>query len=646
MLEQYAELGCWDVVRRVSCRFPVALRELERFHHDREFRVQSLRARYWEARLLAAEGRPDEAATILSGLLAPLRRLDDRGWYSLVQAERAEAMLAAGRPREALRAANEGIAFADSFRVADAGERFALLRARVALALPDVDLSEAALRDARSRRDTREQAPDPSACTYDAIEVAIAIARGHVPEARGKLDLGMSTLRETARRLDAGPQSCLALAQAEDLRREGHLLLARDADASCRFELDWRSLSGRMGQSRPGRAPAAVSSLGSVAAPHCVHVVYAFTSDTLIRWTRTSDAVRREVLPASRAECDERIEKAMRWFARDPGTASALMSDSLRAACVDLGRLLLPPELLEEPGARLVVTAEGSIARIPFEALGIGAGADYVPLLARHDVAYARPEPSLIQRTGDGTSVILLGDDRRVEGAPLSSLAAAEDEARQTIAVLPRGRIVRSSQISKRDLLDAWSHASILYVASHLVRDPEAPLLCYFPMRFGARQYHPEDNYLDLRDVRTVDLSGCKLAVLSSCASGMPYVVGERAGPSMADALLDAGVRAVIHTRWQVRDDRAAIVAPRLTQAWVGGGDDPVTAWCASRRVMLGTAPRWRDPFEWAAWSVTVALPVDPWSAAPENAVAVNSRPERPAHVRRGRNQAPSGSPH
>jgi CHAT domain-containing protein len=324
----------------------------------------------------------------------------------------------------------------------------------------------------------------------------------------------------------------------------------------------------------------------------------------------------------------------MRQFVRDPGMLDAPMPDSLRAACVELGRLLLPPELRSGRAVRLYVTAEGSIARLPFEALDVGVSGQYVPVLACHDVVYARPEPLLERRTGDGTSVILLGDDRLQESSPRDGLLAVEDEARRAGERLPRARIVRSSEISKQVLLRAWAHASLIYVASHLVRDPEAPLLCHFPMRFGARQYHPEDLYLDLRDARSVDLSGCELAVLSSCASGQPYVFGGRTGPSMSDALLDAGANAVIHTRWQVRDERAAIVAPRLAEAWLEGHGDPVAAWCASRRSMLGSAPAWRHPFEWAAWSLTQRLPSQPWHPSSGHVMAYG--PSRGPRVHAG----------
>jgi CHAT domain-containing protein len=287
-----------------------------------------------------------------------------------------------------------------------------------------------------------------------------------------------------------------------------------------------------------------------------------------------------------------------------------------------------PTELRDGPPARLIVSAEGSIARLPFEALDLGMEPRYEPLLARHEVLYARPVPLRHRRAGDGSTIILLGgDEGSGRGSTVATLAATENEAAQASTWLPGPRTVRSDEISKQALLDAWSRASVIYVAAHLVRDREAPLLCYFPMTFGARPNYIEDTYLDLLDARSVDLTGCELAVLSSCASGEPYVIGGRAGPSMADVMLDAGATAVIHTRWQVRDDRAAVVAPRLARAWLEARHDPVMSWCAERRKMLHGPSGLRHPFEWAAWSVTVAMPTRPWGTEDKGVIAAGVGP-------------------
>jgi CHAT domain-containing protein len=199
--------------------------------------------------------------------------------------------------------------------------------------------------------------------------------------------------------------------------------------------------------------------------------------------------------------------------------------------------------------------------------------------------------------------------------------------------MLPDAHVVRGSETSKQALLERWSRASIVYVAAHLERDADAPLFNYFPIAFGAASRTLEDDYLDLRDVRDSDLRRCRLVVLSSCASGEPYVAGTHSGPSMADAFLDAGAETVIHTRWRVRDESAAETAPQLAKAWLDGASHGATSWRAARTSKLRGPRGVRHPFEWAAWSLTTAVPVPAWEAgaapvtSPSPAVALREKP-------------------
>jgi len=246
-------------------------------------------------------------------------------------------------------------------------------------------------------------------------------------------------------------------------------------------------------------------------------------------------------------------------------------------------------------------------------------------LLARHDVVYARPVPALPRRSGSNQAVVLL-EGRNGERLGPVKLLAPDAESKAVLERLSRARIVRSNEISKPSLLDAWSRTSLLYVAAHLVRDLQAPMLSYFPMTFAAGPDSLDESSLDVRDIRSTDLSACELAVLSSCASGEPYVVGGQSGPSMADAFLDAGARTVIHTRWQVRDDRAAVVAPSLAKAWMNNPADPIGACCAWRRSQLRNGRNWAHPFEWASWSISVRLPVQAWHGVDRPIIAAGSR--------------------
>src|SRR5262245_58813181 len=641
-MDFFSRLGCWDIVRLYSYRLPVLLRSLEHSPRHEDFEVYSFKVRDWDARLLAAEGRPAEAASLMSELAEQLRRAPRLGNYAYLQRERALALIAAGRPQEALAVAGEGIVNADSLGLDAIGIRLALVRIRAALALSDLGLAHRALRDARTRLGSSSYSFER--CDLDALDARASFTADRDGDARKGLERGLLSMRAAVRDLDVGPHAYLALARAGELRDVAQRLPVNEAASSYGFELDWRSMAGRIGRDSVLLSHASARQLPALnpARRPSIHVVYGFIDGRLTRWTRSPAGIRREALAAGRAQCDRQVESLMRLLARDPGSPEAPLSDSLREACSELGRLLLPRELRDGRPTQLVVSAEGSVARLPFEVLDIGSGTAYLPLLARHDVLYARPVPSVRRRVATAASIILLeGNGASGAGGEGVSLQAADIEAARARTHLPDARIVRSGEISKSALLEAWSRSAIVYVAAHLARDREAPLLCFFPMKFGARQDHPEDGYLDFRDLCTVDLSGCKLVVLSSCASGEPYVVGDLAGPSMADAALDAGAAAVIHTRWPVRDERAAVVAPELTGAWLGGADDPAAAFCALRRSMLKGARGWRHPFDWASWSITVRLTTAPWVAVDDSLMAGRAPSTASAHappgVSRGR---------
>jgi CHAT domain-containing protein len=128
------------------------------------------------------------------------------------------------------------------------------------------------------------------------------------------------------------------------------------------------------------------------------------------------------------------------------------------------------------------------------------------------------------------------------------------------------------------------------------------PYIAFVPMATAASG-RDADAYLELADILGADLSGCELVVLSSCASGAPYVEGHVASPSLGDAFVDAGARAVVGTFWSVRDDAAARVMREFARAYRGRGADAVTALCAARRRLLEEGV---SPHEWAAYAITL----------------------------------------
>src|SRR5262249_4210537 len=136
---------------------------------------------------------------------------------------------------------------------------------------------------------------------------------------------------------------------------------------------------------------------------------------------------------------------------------------------------------------------------------------------------------------------------------------------------------------------------------SHIVQDPEVPYVAFIPL--AASQ--PEgggDAYLELSDIRGTDFSGCRLAVLSGCGSGRGYVAKTATCPSLGDALIDAGVHAVVQTYCDVRDDAAAVLMAGFLDA-LQHGRDPVAALAVAQR---DAARDGGDPAAWSAYSITL----------------------------------------
>jgi CHAT domain-containing protein len=75
------------------------------------------------------------------------------------------------------------------------------------------------------------------------------------------------------------------------------------------------------------------------------------------------------------------------------------------------------------------------------------------------------------------------------------------------------------------------------------------------------------------------------------------------ASPSLGDAFIDAGARAVVGTFWSVRDDAAARAMREFARVYDGRGADAVAALCASRRRMLHEGA---SAHEWAAYAITL----------------------------------------
>jgi hypothetical protein len=228
----------------------------------------------------------------------------------------------------------------------------------------------------------------------------------------------------------------------------------------------------------------------------------------------------------------------------------------------------LPPRV-----TRLILVPDGPIQQLPFDALRDSAGAQ--PLAVRFELVVA-PSATLwldsrrhAAREAPGR-VLMLADPE------LEAMIAADSSERQavlqrgiTLGRLPHAR--RESRAASRHLagVDALvgSGASEHSVKSRALDEYE---LVHFAAHAVADELHPErsavflaagdaseDGLLQAREIESLDLEG-KVIVLSACQTAAGAVLSGEGVLSLARAFFQAGARAVIGTRWPIRDEDAA----------------------------------------------------------------------------------------
>jgi len=241
--------------------------------------------------------------------------------------------------------------------------------------------------------------------------------------------------------------------------------------------------------------------------------------------------------------------------------------------------------LLSEPlGAfhksRLLISPDGVLHLLPFEALRDGAG----ELLVRSKVVSYTPSASVLQalrtqrpQTVASLPLLAVGDvDYRftrlpsrgtqrsltaailrglatLSGSHLENLPASRDE------VLSIGRILGGDTqlLLGRDATEsrfkalALSDFRVIHLAVHAVTDPQYPDRA--ALILGSDPKTPDDGLLQVREIVRLPLNA-DLVTLSACDTGVGTVEGQAGVVSLEQAFLMSGARAVAASLWKVED--------------------------------------------------------------------------------------------
>lgn len=292
--------------------------------------------------------------------------------------------------------------------------------------------------------------------------------------------------------------------------------------------------------------------------------------------------------------------------ALEAGSMPTMLGAQLRAALLDSALALLPDSI-----TRLVIVPDGALYRLPFAALPLTNGE---PLLSRYAVSQA-PSFSIAMAlrarrdAPGGTRVLALGDpvfSSTGEGSAywaayqetggLARLPLSADEARMAArfgehSVLRLGPEATESFLKQSDL----SRFRIIHFATHAMVDERSVARTSLALTSG----NGDDGFLSPGELTALHLNA-DLVILSGCRTAGGVLIDGEGIQGLASALLEAGARSVVATRWSVGDRETA----RLIEDFYAGLARGEPADDALRKAQLAARDRGVTPGHWAAFTL------------------------------------------
>jgi CHAT domain-containing protein len=275
---------------------------------------------------------------------------------------------------------------------------------------------------------------------------------------------------------------------------------------------------------------------------------------------------------------------------------------------------------------QLVISADGPLALIPFEALRVrDAQGDEAEkrayLVERYAVRYTPSASALALEHGGRSNgaIVAVGNPRFA--------AAGADASADTPVPLPStaleletlARLARSGTYAQLEgerasaarvlALPALADASILHFATHgdvNEAEPERSGLWLAPDSGSA-----SPSRIEVADVLRLRLAA-DLVTLSACQTGLGRVERGEGVIGLQRAFLAAGARSALVSLWSVNDRSTATLMDAFYRRALEGREDRATALARAKRAMLAQ-PETRSPFYWAPF----VLVGDPGGARP-----------------------------
>jgi len=297
------------------------------------------------------------------------------------------------------------------------------------------------------------------------------------------------------------------------------------------------------------------------------------------------------------------------YFAAVSQRDTARFADQTADLGKRLGKALLTPAHDFIADKRLLISPDGALHFLPFAALP-GPGENGSALVEDHELAVIHSIALLasLRRRADRTpvrdEVVILAnpsfhpDDRR------PAMPHAEAEARAIADLAPgTARLRLGVEAAKSQLLSgALSNARLIHFATHGVLHAERGELSALLLATVDSQGRRVNGYLRSYEIRGLPLSA-ELATLSACDTALGEAIRGEGMVGLPQSFLQAGVRAVAVSLWQVDDEAGKALMTHFYRGLLQEDKSPAAAMAAAQRRIKADA-RWSAPFFWAGFTL------------------------------------------
>jgi CHAT domain-containing protein len=235
--------------------------------------------------------------------------------------------------------------------------------------------------------------------------------------------------------------------------------------------------------------------------------------------------------------------------------------DAAHALGARLHALLVAPAAITLPrGAEVAIIPDAVLGHLPFAALRD----DSSYFIQRFSVRYAgslasarrSPDDARVNPQRDRAVIVADPAYDAARFANLEALRFADREAWGIDSMYRDAAVVRGAEATRSRVLRELTSSTVFHFAGHAqltIGDPQRShlVLASQSSEFG-------DHVLYASEIARVPLGHLRLVVLSSCGTSQPTLHGRSSSRGLAQAFLDAGVRAVVASQWEANDAETA----------------------------------------------------------------------------------------